>query len=448
MLKRAEKSLFFALLAGLASGHAFADDANLSCCADLEARIKDLEALSAEKGSRKVSLNVSGLVSWPIMIWDDGRDRDAFVVSNEVKRPRLRFAGEGKIDATSSAGFVFEIGPNPNPRAPMDQHDFDSSAGPLEIRHSYWWLKNKDLGQISFGQQSQATDFATEVTLANTTSVMSPGIPILLGYVTRGWFMRRDDGVLTNVRFGDILFRGRNDIWGEGHRWGVVRYDSPAFAGFTVSASWGEDDAKDAALRYSGTFGRIKVAAALGVSEWTDGAGQRGCAKVATGPSDVRCWETGGSASIMDTGTGLFLNAAAGFGKDENVRRLYGFAPGLDDTEDFYYAVAGIERNWFGIGPTTLFGQYWHRDIGSGVAFNGGPIKASGLAGLPFVSGADVTVFGASLVQTLGDGIDLYFSLNRTETEVRTSPTGGAPGSVSTKIEPFDFLLAGMAMRF
>ena len=197
----------------------------------------------------------------------------------------------------------------------------------------------------------------------------------------------------------------------------------------------------------SGDLGRFKFAAAAGIAAWSDSAGQRGCAKVASAP-DVDCWEAGGSASIMDPETGLFLNAAAGYGKDKNAGALYANAAGIDDDETFYYLVAGIERPWLTLGKTTLFAQYWHKDIGAGVFFNGARLDATGLGALPFVSSADVTIWGTSLVQSLGDGIDLYFSLNRTETEVRTSTSGGAPGSVTTKIEPFDFLLAGMAMRF
>ena len=37
---------------------------------------------------------------------------------------------------------------------------------------------------------------------------------------------------------------------------------SPTFAGFSVSASWGEDDFWDVAARYAGEWNGIKVAAA------------------------------------------------------------------------------------------------------------------------------------------------------------------------------------------
>ena len=433
-----------ALLA-LACLPAGAADPGNACCADLEDRIAELEAATARKGTRKVSLTISGIITIPMIAWDDGEKRDAFIVSNEVKRSRWRFDGKAQIDPKWSAGYVLEIGPNPSPFLPMDQFEFDSAADSYEIRHNHWWVRSTEFGQISLGLQSQATDTITETTLANTSPVVSPGLPIYLGYLKRGWFMRKDDGTLTGLRFGEILFRGRNDIWGEGHRWEVARYDSPAIAGFTLSASWGMDDAADAALRYAGEFGRLKFAAGLGAGKWREGT--RSCAKLDSAP-DVDCWEVGGSFSVMDKETGLFLNAAAGYGKDNNTGALFGNVPGIDDDETFSYLVAGIERQWLAVGKTTLFGQYWHRNIAAGVNFSGVPVDAAPLGAGAFVSGADVTIYGASIVQTLGEGIDVYASANRAETGVRTSATGAVAGSTNTGIMPFDFLIAGASVRF
>ncbi len=452
MIGTAYKFLLHSIAAGLfgfAASSALAADLGSDCCADLEQRVAELEAMSARKGNRRVSLTISGLATWPIMVWDDGKKRDAYVVSNEVKRPRLRFSGDAKIDTEWSAGFALEIGPNPSPFAPMDQFDYDPSSGLTEIRHTYWYAKNASLGQVTVGHGSQATDSATEVTLANTSSIMSPGLPILLGYFTRGWFMRRDDGTLSGMRFGDFLFKGRNDVLGEGHRWNIVRYDTPSIGGFTLSGSWGEDDAKDAAIRFSGASAGFKFAAALGIGEWTDGrpGDPRGCAKASTVP-DVKCWEAGGSASIMHEASGLFINAAAGYGKDNNVSTIYGGIPGIDDDESFYYVAGGIEQQWFSLGKTTLFGQYWHKDVGAGIDIRGGPLDATPLGANARLSGADVSIYGLSANQTLAEGVDLYVSLNRTETEVRTSAGGAVSGSTVTNIEPFTFLIAGLAVRF
>ena len=54
------------------STSAFAADLGGNCCADLEERIAELEATTARKGNRKVSLTVSGWVGQQVMFWDDG----------------------------------------------------------------------------------------------------------------------------------------------------------------------------------------------------------------------------------------------------------------------------------------------------------------------------------------------------------------------------------------
>ncbi|MGE0054263.1 MAG: porin [Hyphomicrobium sp.] len=429
---------------------AAAADLGGSCCADLEQRIAELEAANARKGNRKVSLTISGMVTWPLMVWNDGAQTGAFVVSDEMKRPRLRFAGEGKINSDWSVGYVMEIGPHTDPLSPMDQYAYDGYRGSLEMRYSYWSVKNTELGQLSMGLQSQATDGITEISLANTSTVMTPGLPLMLGYVSHGWYMRRDaDKVLTGLRFGDILLRGRTDIWGEGHRWNVVRYDTPTLAGFTLSAAWGEDDVWDVALRYAGQFGRFKLSAGAGFAKWT-GEGipnERGCARP-RGTTKIDCWEIGGALSVMDTATGLFVNAAAGLGDDKKLEALYDYVPGIDKTLNFYYLVGGIERNWLPFGKTTLFAQYWRRNMGAGVLYNGNRIDATPLGANPLVSGAETSIWGASVVQELADGVEVYASLNRTQMDISTSATGGVGGSVNTKIAPFDFLFAGMAVRF
>ena len=68
------------LLAGgmsaTSSTSAFAADLGGNCCADLEERIAELEATTARKGNRKVSLTVSGWVGQQVMFWDDGGESE------------------------------------------------------------------------------------------------------------------------------------------------------------------------------------------------------------------------------------------------------------------------------------------------------------------------------------------------------------------------------------
>ena len=59
-----------ALVVGVSSANAA--DLGGNCCADLEERIAELEATTARKGTRKVSLTISGQISQELLFWDDG----------------------------------------------------------------------------------------------------------------------------------------------------------------------------------------------------------------------------------------------------------------------------------------------------------------------------------------------------------------------------------------
>lgn len=61
------------------SATAHAADLGGNCCADLEERVAELEATTARKGNRKVSLTVSGFVAQQILAWDDGRESNVYI---------------------------------------------------------------------------------------------------------------------------------------------------------------------------------------------------------------------------------------------------------------------------------------------------------------------------------------------------------------------------------
>src|SRR5262245_26509847 len=91
--------------AGSAVMPAPAADLGGNCCVDLEELVAELEATTARKGNRKVSLTISGQVSTAVMFWDDGRRSDAYVVDNTVSRTGFQFDGSAKINPNLTAGF-------------------------------------------------------------------------------------------------------------------------------------------------------------------------------------------------------------------------------------------------------------------------------------------------------------------------------------------------------
>ncbi len=355
------------------SGHA-ADLAG-DCCADLEERISELEATAVRKGNRNVSLEVSGQVNEAVLYWDNGSETNTYQVTNMVSQSRFRFVGSARVNADLSAGYLLEIGIAGARSDAVDPTTDEGSS--VSVRHSAWWLQSKSLGRVWLGQTSQATDGITEINIANTGHFASQNAAGQAG----GLYLTLGNGAPTTSRLG--VFMGGQNLGGtgttdsaqigEGNRRNLVKYESPTLAGFAVSASWGEDDFWDVALRYAGEFSGFKVALGIGYEQTTDGPGvpgiaslnsERNCAvPLVPAGGDVHCDQIGLSGAVMHVPTGLFAHAAYGIRRDEHSKRLWG--ADADDTSTQLYVQAGIEQNWLGIGKTTLFGEYQEWDIGA-----------------------------------------------------------------------------------
>ena len=172
-LKKTTSRLAIATIASVVASGAFAADLGGNCCADLEERVAELEATTARKGNRKVKLTISGHVNETLIFWDDGFEQNQYVVSNNNSRTRFRFVGDAKINDRWSAGYLLEIGAryansgNRNQTTPGG----GSNSNTIDIRHSAWWIENKDLGRVWVGKTSTATDGITEINLANVNTV-------------------------------------------------------------------------------------------------------------------------------------------------------------------------------------------------------------------------------------------------------------------------------------
>ena len=78
-----------------------AADLQGDCCADLEARVADLEAMTVGKGNRRVCVTLSGHVAKQVMSLDDGVDAGTYIADIDptqstnfrLRRPRSRPAG-------------------------------------------------------------------------------------------------------------------------------------------------------------------------------------------------------------------------------------------------------------------------------------------------------------------------------------------------------------------
>ncbi|MEQ1672496.1 MAG: porin, partial [Hyphomicrobium sp.] len=349
------------VLAGGFATSASAADLGGNCCADLEERIAELEATTARKGNRKVSLTVSGWVSQQIMFWDDGFESNVYVSDiGTTLSSNVKFTGQATIAPGYSAGYVLHLESVSSDALLGINQDVDNGPGVLSGKansvqavQSYWFVKSDTLGKVSVGLQSHASD--NTAILVDGSGSLVPANYVAFDY--GGFLHRNAAGALTGRAYiSDIACMDCNGIPNN-----AIRYDSPTFAGFSLSASWGEDDFWDIAARYSGEFNGIKVAVAAAYAEATDQNG--GAAKLQPlMPEDSQYFQIG--AYVQHVPTGLFLYGAYATLDVDNA----------SSTEsDSFYVKAGIRQRWNSLGHTVLFGEYLDGNIdrnGSATTFS------------------------------------------------------------------------------
>ncbi|MFN3625409.1 MAG: porin [Hyphomicrobium sp.] len=446
---RGGTSLALVLAMGLLAGARPADAADLGgdCCADLEERVAELEATTARKGNRKVSLEVSGHVNQGVLYWDDGWEENAYVVTNDNSRTRFRFRGKAKIDKDWEAGYRLEIGVRSSNSKRFNQSDLATSA-PFDLRDSYWYLKSKTYGTVAVGLQSSATDGVTEINLSQTkdfakySDIEDTGL---------GLYLRRMNGALAsgggagNAYSYYNLIGVHGDQPGEGEkRFNGVKYTTPELAGFTASAFWGQDDYWDASLNYSGEHAGFAIEAGIGYGENTDGGQtQTACAAVggAPGQNDTKCSQFGGSISVLHKETGLFANFGAGIKKDDIIESTTLFsARGVDDEQTFWSAQGGIEKKWNSLGKTTVYGEYYHYEGGANTRTLSSTFAGTGTAAAVVATGVESYGFGVA------QGIDaaaltLYLSYRHVEGDISAvATTNGVADNVAATAIPLEDL--------
>jgi len=404
----------------LAVSPAQAADLGGDCCADLEERVATLEATTARKGNRKVSLTISGWVNTGIYVWDDGVDSDAFVVTDNgsTLATRITFSGAAKINSDWSAGYTITIEPqNSETLLGVTQNDDDAGVvNGVGILESYMYVKSEQLGKLSWGLQSQATD---NVGIVDLSGSIFSSIPVvfrgnnfrLRNSTTGGFFDAAGNAIATNgattarANVGSLLqcqAIGGAGIGNDcnGFITNNIKYESPTVSGFTLSASWGEDDFYDVALKYAGQFGDFKVAGAAGYTAVRSDSDGTGPGPVGNN-TDVDVFTLAGS--IMHVPTGIFVNVTY---TAEDIDTVNGVNPGVTvDDPDSIYIKAGIKQKWNSLGATAIYGEWaqYNDQFGS-------------IAG---VTGSEVTRYGVGIHQWIdAASMQLYARWNTLEFDV------------------------------
>ncbi len=367
------------LLAGTASS-ASAADLGGNCCADLEERIAELEATTARKGNRKVSLTVSGWVNQQVTFWDDGFESNAYVHDlGTTLGSHVKFTGQAQIVPGWTAGYVLQIEAMGSDGLTHSQNE---GVGPavyqllggasngygVQTLQSFWFVKSDTLGKVSVGLQSQASD---------NTAILVDGSGSL---VPANWVAFDTNSMALRVGAAGTQFGswgGAQSCAGQGGAWGdcnglthnSVRYDSPTFGGFSISAGWGEDDFWDIAARYSGEHHGFKIAAAVAYDEVRD--------------RDFNNLFTAGILSVPDQDyfqAGVYVQHVA-----SGLFALFNYGlldvDGAATNADTFYVKAGLRTRLNALGATVFYGEYLNGQDGG------------------FFANSDLDVWGLGVVQ-------------------------------------------------
>jgi hypothetical protein len=345
--------LALALAAGLVLGTVNVTSANAAdlggdCCADLEERVAELEASAVKHANRKVTLTIGGRVNEAVMYWNDGQASDIYVVEPDVTRNRIGFSGTGKVDSNLSIGYNmtirFSIG-----RGRAQQQNYVAPNGLVPGAN----------GVVAATAVSESTpEFETETVFFQDKRFGK----LEMGFRSSGFRDLLDGGFDLGGGTSTLAKSGISE-WvsnfnvGNGRLWSEVlgnqqvgrtmqvRYDTPAISGFTLSASWGDDDTVSANLAFDQKFGETQVRAGVGYYLSRLGAG--------TAFEDANREQYAAGLSLYNSPSGLFFTGLYGVRLGQAVS-----ATVRAEDSEFFWVKGGWRNKINPYGQTAIYAEY------------------------------------------------------------------------------------------
>jgi predicted porin len=462
--------------------HAPARAADLGgdCCADLEERVAELEATTARKGNKKVSVTLYGQVNRAILFWDDGAEKNTYAVDNNYESSRFGFKGSAKITGDWSAGYRLEVEPTEANSARLNQFDDNNAADPtgaLNVRHDFIYLNNKKLGEVRLGLTATPMyNITKDTNVTELEDTMHSDNRMMQGFFLRPKGFDNAEG-LSKIKWSDIsrCFSSSNAFVCSSRKNGVA-YWSPDWKGFTASVGYFEDDERGVALRYKKEWGEAwDVGAGIGYANIRDERLLNGGGGLAGFRRNFDEWA--GSASIKHKPTGLFAFTAWSFSdtSDTNAIGLYNHQ--RPPQMNAWDVQAGIQRDvsWFGLdklGETSLWGGYSNINDGfaegSSAVASGAPvfapasqntklgvpangiISANSIPGIAIptqITGSEVTRWSLAFDQELAkSGMHLYAVYQHLTADVSLIDKNLNP--VAAPLDDFDLFYTGARIYF
>lgn len=289
-----------------------------------------VHALEVKSGNDDVSVTLYGQIDRGILYVDDGLESKAFHVDNDNSSSRIGIKAKAKASDNLTLGAKFEVELQSNASNKVDmgtEHGSSYTEGSVFKERHIDFYADTNFGKISIGQGDTASNGSAEVDLSGTGLVGYSSVVDTAGNfefydkVTMSYSGLKVDDVFNNM---DGLSRKDR-----------IRYDTPDFAGFTLSTSAGEKDIFDLAARYNQKFGDTKVSVAVAYAD--PGAGK-----------NYKQYSASGSVLF-----GFGLNFGLAYGK-QDVDSM----PAGSDDPTYLYGKVGYSASLFPIGKSSFSVDY------------------------------------------------------------------------------------------
>jgi hypothetical protein len=292
-------------------------------------------------GNDKASLSLYGQINRAILSANDGDTSNTFFVDNANSSTRFGFKARVQGSQKLSLGGRFEVEYKSNGSTDVSQSGANTGGSNGEAFNLRW--ADVDLqttfGKFYLGQGDTATNGTSEVDLSGTTVIGYSSVGDMAGGM---YFYDKDANAVSGVTIGDVF----SNLDGNS-RADRLRYDSPSFSGFKAAFSTfsvdtadgdGQTQAKlalDGAAFWSGQFSDVKVAAALGLTQYPSDA------------TSARKHLVNGSVSAIWQGFNATL-AVGSLSLDEDKT-----SDGRDSS-NFLYLKFGYSHQFWEIGDTSM----------------------------------------------------------------------------------------------
>lgn len=255
---------------------------------------------SVTSGNSKIKLTLSGQINRAMNVVGDGGGTTIYHVDNNVSNSRIRLVGTASVNDDLTLGTRLEMSFTADESSRVSQ----VNQAPGTYMNARWAdisLTSKTYGKLSLGKGNTASYTTAAADLSKTDIVHYSSVADIAG----GLLFRRKDGRLTGTALSDVF----TDYDGLNIK-SRLRYDSPAFYGFSMAGSVLSERRSDIGLYWAGQGYGFEAAAGFGLA-------------------DPRLAESGlqydGSFSMLHTASGLNLTLSSGMLDKKRDRNAFSY---------------------------------------------------------------------------------------------------------------------------